>query len=192
MRPMKVFISQAMHGKTEEEVMERRKEIIKDLQERYKNRKLEVIDNYTHPDAPEDAGRLWHLGRSIQQMEDADLIVFDRDWYKSNGCQAEYEICKIYNLKMVFEYERPEEIDKLKKEGKLKFTPLKNEKTEDPGYFPFGFTSTGGGTWYPTSTGLSPEVKRCNSSRCVENGKVCPNFDTCSLEYKLYRGSSTK
>ena len=169
MRPMKVFISQAMHGKTEEEVMERRKEIIKDLQERYKNRKLEVIDNYTHPDAPEDAGRLWHLGRSIQQMEDADLIVFDRDWYKSNGCQ-----------------------DKLKKEGKLKFTPLKNEKTEDPGYFPFGFTSTGGGTWYPTSTGLSPEVKRCNSSRCVENGKVCPNFDTCSLEYKLYRGSSTK
>ena len=61
------------------------------------NLTVNFIDNYTHKDIPEDAGRLVHLGRSIQQMNDADLVVFC-GLCKSNGCKVEEEICELYDI----------------------------------------------------------------------------------------------
>ena len=71
---MKVFLSHKMSGLSEEEVMKIRKDAIDYLTDKYGN--IEVIDNYHHDDAPENAGRLWHLGKSISQMEEADAIFF--------------------------------------------------------------------------------------------------------------------
>ena len=96
---MKVFLSQPMHGLTEEEVMVERTRCLKWLQEKYGY--VELIDNYHHNDAPEKAGRLWHLGRSIQMMGEADAVFFCCGWAGAKGCSIEYEIAVQYGLKIL-------------------------------------------------------------------------------------------
>ena len=104
--PIKIFYSQPMHDKTEEE--------IKDKIDRLDNYiygilmyggfkqedilRIEIIDNLHHEGLDADAGRLMHLGRSIQLMEDADLVIFDKDWIKAKGCKVEREIVETYLL----------------------------------------------------------------------------------------------
>jgi hypothetical protein len=93
---MKVFLSHKMTGLSDEEVEIIRNDAIDYLTEKYG--KIEVIDNYHHDDAPENAGRLWHLGKSISQMSEADVIYFCPGWNTANGCIIEMIICKLYNL----------------------------------------------------------------------------------------------
>ena len=72
---MKVFLSHPMSGLSESEVMNIRNEAVKLLTEKYGE--IKIIDNYHHNNVvPENAGRLWHLGTSIRQMEEADAIYF--------------------------------------------------------------------------------------------------------------------
>ena len=103
---LKVFLSHEMSGLDEEYVVERRNKIA-EVVEMYINaftsynpsgEHIEIIDNYHHYDAPENAGRLWHLGRSIQQMEEADLVVFISHWSNSKGCKVEKFLCKVYKI----------------------------------------------------------------------------------------------
>lgn len=44
-----------------------------------------------------------HMGRDIQAILECDAVYFCRGWQDSKGCQAEYEVAKIYGKKMVFE-----------------------------------------------------------------------------------------
>ena len=90
---MKIFISHDMNGLSDDEVKNIRSKAEEYLKERFGDN-IEIIDNYTHLDAPENAGRLWHLGRSIQQMQDADIVVFIDDGVESaKGCIIEKLIC---------------------------------------------------------------------------------------------------
>ena len=97
---MKVFVSHPMHGKTDEEVEAIRSDALKYLKAIYGN-DITLIDNYHHDNAPKDAGRLWHLGASIQQMETADAFYFCGDYKKSYGCLVERLIVMLYDLKLL-------------------------------------------------------------------------------------------
>ncbi len=44
-----------------------------------------------------------HMGRDIQALLECDAVYFCRGWQDSKGCQAEYEVAKIYDKQMVFE-----------------------------------------------------------------------------------------
>lgn len=104
--PIKIFYSQPMHDKTENE--------IKDKMDRLDNYiygilmyggfkqedilRIEIIDNLHHEGLDADSGRLKHLGASIQLMEDADLVIFDKDWDKARGCKVEKNIAETYVL----------------------------------------------------------------------------------------------
>ena len=94
---MKIFLSHAMSKLMEDEVLSIREKAIKKLKEIYGN-DIEIIENYYHENAPKEAGQLWHLGRSIQQMEEADLIVFIENHGYSRGCLIEKFIVSIYSL----------------------------------------------------------------------------------------------
>ena len=94
---MKIFLSHAMSKLTEDEVLSIRKKATRKLKEIYGN-DIEIIENYYHENVPENAGQLWHLGRSIQQMEEADLIVFIENHGYSRGCLIEKFIVSIYSL----------------------------------------------------------------------------------------------
>lgn len=107
---MKVFLSHNMSRLTEEEVMKIRKKEMQFLISVYGN-DIEFIDNYYHDNVPENAGNLWHLGRSIQQLEEADAIYFCRGNDDSRGCQVEKLIVELYGLK-VLNYDKVLEVQK--------------------------------------------------------------------------------
>lgn len=96
---MRVFISQKMNGLTEEEVYRTRKNAQEYLVGKYG--KVDIIESYIHQNVPNDAGRLWYLGESIKMMEKADGVYFCPGWEEAKGCQIEYEICRIYGLRIL-------------------------------------------------------------------------------------------
>lgn len=98
---MKVFLSHKMNGLTKEQVKIIRVEATLYLKTRY-GQNIEIIDNYNHKDVPENAGRLWHLGTSIKQMEEADAVYFCKGHCEdANGCKVERMICELYGLKVL-------------------------------------------------------------------------------------------
>ena len=99
---MKIMLSHPMSGIPEDEVMDLRR--ITSLMLIGKlGADTETIDNYHHDDAPESAGRLWHLGRSIQQMGEVDAVYFCGDYGNSKalGCLVEHIICRLYKIKIL-------------------------------------------------------------------------------------------
>ena len=96
---MKVFLSHPMNGLTEEQIMSIRHSALLYLSSVYG--RIELIDNYHHREAPTNAGRLWHLGRSIQLMEEADAIYFCGDWENARGCCIEERVARYYGLKVL-------------------------------------------------------------------------------------------
>ncbi len=98
---MRVFISQPMHGKSTKEIEDMRDLAIKTIKANYPNEPIEIVNNFFHDDAPEDAGRLWHLGRSIQELDNVDAITFTPDWKNANGCLVERAIADLYGIKII-------------------------------------------------------------------------------------------
>ena len=96
---MKVFLSHPMNGLSESEIMSIRDSAYVYLQAVYGN--IKIIDNLHLYEAPKGAGRLWHLGRSIQQLEEADAIYFCGDWEDARGCRVEEMVARYYGLKVL-------------------------------------------------------------------------------------------
>lgn len=97
---MKVFLSQKMNGVPEEEILKLRCHMESCLVQVYGS--VDIIDNYHHDDAPENAGRLWYLGRSIQMMAEADLVVFCPGYEEAKGCLIEERVCLEYDIPAIY------------------------------------------------------------------------------------------
>lgn len=94
---MKVFISQGMRGKTSEQIVSERQEIIKSLNERIKD--VEIIDSFIHDGDKKDP--VYCLGVSIQKLSEANIVVFAQDWYKFRGCKIEMTIAVEYEKRVL-------------------------------------------------------------------------------------------
>lgn len=77
MENVKVFISQLMNGKTDEEILKERNQLIDCAKEHY-GENIEVIDSF-FKGAPHNANPLWFLGESIKKLSEADVAVFAKD-----------------------------------------------------------------------------------------------------------------
>jgi hypothetical protein len=99
---MKVFISQPMRGKTDDEILTVRQEIIAEIERIYTSDDggipcVKVIDSFFQ-DAPTAAKPLWFLGRSLQLMSTADVVVFAPGWEGTRGCKIEQMCAESYGL----------------------------------------------------------------------------------------------
>lgn len=92
----KIFISQPMKGKTNEEIESERKKIKEALDERY-GADYEIIDSF-FKDAPVEAKPLWFLGKSLELLSTADIAVFALGWNEARGCIIEHECCIQYGI----------------------------------------------------------------------------------------------
>lgn len=90
---MKLFISQPMKGKTDEQILKERDIAIQEVKELVGDDDVEIIDSF-FKDAPHDARPLWHLGKSLELLSTADVAYFAKDWDKYRGCKIEH-ICAI-------------------------------------------------------------------------------------------------
>lgn len=97
----KLFISQPMNGKTDEEILATREEAIKKAEELL-GESVEVIDSFFQS-APHDAKPLWFLGKSIELLSTADVVYFAKGWERARGCKIEYECAKEYGLDSIEE-----------------------------------------------------------------------------------------
>lgn len=98
---LKLFISQPMKDKTNEEIEKERALVVETMKKYYDGKvEIEVIDSF-FKDAPHDTKPLWFLSKSIELLATADIVYFCKDWYKYRGCQIEFECCKAYG-KTVF------------------------------------------------------------------------------------------
>lgn len=70
----KLFISQPMKGKTNEEILKERQKAI-EMAKQQLGEDVEVIDSF-FKDAPHDARPLWFLGKSLELLSTADIAYF--------------------------------------------------------------------------------------------------------------------
>ena len=96
----KLFISQPMKDKTNEEIKEERNEIVKRVIERFGE--VEVIDSFFE-NAPHDAKPLWFLGKSLELLSTADCAYFAEGWKDYRGCKIEHEAAVHYGIDIVGE-----------------------------------------------------------------------------------------
>lgn len=97
---MKIFISQPMKDKTDEEIKLARALAIRRLKIMFPDDKIEVLDSFFEG-APHDAKPLWFLGKSFELLSTADAAYFIGDWGCYRGCSMEHEACCVYGIDII-------------------------------------------------------------------------------------------
>lgn len=97
----KLFISQPMRGKTNEEIIATRENAIASA-ERELGEKVEVINSFFE-DAPVDANPLWYLAKSLELLSTADVAFFAKGWENARGCRIENTCAIEYGIDLVIE-----------------------------------------------------------------------------------------
>ena len=98
----KLFVSQPMRGKTNEEILAVRAKAIESA-ERNLGEKVEVIDSFFQ-NAPVDANPLWYLAKSLELLSTADVVYFAKDWEKYRGCRIENTCAVEYGIDVIEDY----------------------------------------------------------------------------------------
>ena len=96
---MKLFISQPMKDKTNEEIEVERAEVISRFEA--EGIKVKIIDVF-FKNAPAQAAPLWYLGESIKLLGEADVAYFCKDWQHYNGCTIEHECAVRYGKEILY------------------------------------------------------------------------------------------
>jgi hypothetical protein len=94
----KLFISQPMKDKTDEEILAERNKIIEVCKSKYGD--VETIDSF-FKNAPHDAKPLWFLGKSLELLSTANIAFFAEGWEDYRGCKIEHECAKQYGIEIV-------------------------------------------------------------------------------------------
>ena len=100
METLKVFISQPMRDKTDEEILEERNKIKELLIQKYKNNSLEFLDSFfPNLEIPDDVKntKIYYLSKAIEMLSKADILFSAKGWDNYNGCKFEREIFRTYN-----------------------------------------------------------------------------------------------
>lgn len=98
----KLFISQPMKGKSDEDILKEREKAIKEA-EKLIGEPVEVIDSFFQS-APADARPLWFLAKSLELLSTADVAYFTKGWEDARGCRIENECAIEYDIDVIEEY----------------------------------------------------------------------------------------
>ena len=97
----KLFISQPMKDKTDEEILAEREAAIAQIKT-VCGEDVEVIDSFFEGDAPVDVNSgLWWLGKSLKLLATADIVYFAKGWEKARGCKIEHACAEEYGIKII-------------------------------------------------------------------------------------------
>lgn len=94
----RIFISQPMNGRSEENILKERDEIANMLENKYGD--VLIIDSYIK-NSPPGANGLWYLGKSIELLSTADMAYFARGWECARGCTIEFLCARKYGIKII-------------------------------------------------------------------------------------------
>ena len=98
----KLFISQPMKGKTDEEILAERQRAIEKA-EKQLGEKMELIDSFFQ-EIPEVKNEgLYCLGKSLELLATADVAFFCRGSENYRGCKVEHTCAIEYGVETVIE-----------------------------------------------------------------------------------------
>ena len=97
---MRLFISQPMRGKTDEQILDERNYAI-NRAKKILGDDIEVIDSF-FKDAPVTASPLWFLGKSLEALAGADIVYFCEGWDTARGCKIEQQCAVEYGIDRLY------------------------------------------------------------------------------------------
>ena len=95
----KLFVSQPMKDKTDDEILKEREIAIKKAEEKI-GESVEVIDSFFQS-APADARPLCFLGKSLELLSTADVAYFVDGWTDARGCRVEHLCALEYGIDII-------------------------------------------------------------------------------------------
>lgn len=95
----KLFISQPMRGKSDEEILKEREHAIQKAKELI-GEEVEVLDTF-FDDFDSNAKPLEYLARSIEYLSKADVAYFVPGWQEARGCRIERACAEEYGIKII-------------------------------------------------------------------------------------------
>ena len=93
----KLFISQPMKGRTDEEIFTERQKAV-DAARKHIGEDVEVIDSFFQDAPAGEQGALWCLGKSLELMSAADVVYFTKGWDEARGCKIEWACAEAYGI----------------------------------------------------------------------------------------------
>ena len=98
----KLFISQPMKGKSDEDILAERQKAIKSAEAKI-GEAVEVIDSFFQ-EAPADVKPLWFIGKSLELLAGADIVYFAKGWQDARGCKIENTCAIEYGIPVIEDY----------------------------------------------------------------------------------------
>ncbi len=92
----KLFISQPMVDKTDEEILKEREIALSEARQLL-NDDVELIDSF----CTEELTPLGYLAYSIKCLSMADIAYFAKGWQDYRGCLIEYECARKYDVRFI-------------------------------------------------------------------------------------------
>ena len=106
MEKFKVFISQPMRGKTNEEILAERKNIEAHARALCPvDKELEILDSFRPNEFENEYAvknvPLFYLAKSLEYLAEADFAIFGTGWKDARGCQIEHRCAEDYGIRFV-------------------------------------------------------------------------------------------
>ena len=89
----KIFISQPMRGRSNDEILIERTRVIEELREMHPD--CEILDTFFKDF---NGNAVQFLGKSIQKLGEADVAVFLQGWEETRGCFLEHMVAEKYEI----------------------------------------------------------------------------------------------
>lgn len=105
----KLFISQPMREKSDEEILKERELCIITAKKVLNVNEIEVLETFFN-DFTEDAKPLQYLARSLDMLAKADIAFFAKGWEEARGCKIEHECAIKYDIPTVDYRKIPQEL----------------------------------------------------------------------------------
>mgnify|MGYP002518421433 CR=1 FL=1 len=102
MKPLKLFVSMSMSGKTNEEIAAQMKQAHQEA-ERIVHMPLVLLN--TVFDLPEGTSPLRYIAESIMKLSEADIAYFCDGWEQSRGCRVEWMCAREYCMDRIEQYD---------------------------------------------------------------------------------------
>lgn len=93
----KLFISQPMRGRSDEEILKERKTLIEKAKQKFDD-EVEILDSFF---SNYNGNALGFLGKSIELLSNADVALFGVDWESARGCRIEHKCCEEYGIEII-------------------------------------------------------------------------------------------
>ena len=97
----KLFVSQPMRGRNDDEILAERNRIILEAQETL-GEAVDPLPSFFEKYVVEGARTpVRYLANAIAMLSDADVAVFGKGWEDARGCRIEHQVCIDYGIDII-------------------------------------------------------------------------------------------